>query len=51
MAFCHAGTGGSVHVVRPRHMYLLRMEDQGIRKNTAHYAHTFTQLAVRRCML
>lgn len=30
MAFFNAGTGGSVYVVRLRHMYLLRMEDQGI---------------------
>lgn len=30
MAFFNAGTGGSVYVVRLRHMHLLRMEDQGI---------------------
>lgn len=45
MAFCDAGTGGSVYVVRLRHMHLLRMEDQG---NThTHTMDTKTKLAAR----
>lgn len=43
MAFFHACPRGSVYVVRLRHMYLLRMEDQGINKNT-YTADTHTHL-------
>ena len=41
MAFFNAGTGGSVYVVRIRHMYLLCVEDQGINiKHTVNSMHS-----------